>query len=330
VTRLGRALVVALVLQATSAWSVSGVHDRPIADGPTRVGIAVFVVDVTEVDSARQRFGVNVYVEARWQDGRLARDGGAGLRPLAEVWHPRLQLVNEQRLQTTFADVVEVSPGGEVVYRQRVIGHLSQPLDLRAFPFDRQTFAIRIVAAGYTPEEVSFAPLEDADMGMSESTSVADWTILGWTAAPQVYQPLPAGLADAGFVFSFEAQRLSGYFILKVIVPLVLIVGMSWIAFWIDPRESGPQISVGVTSMLTLIAYRFMIGRELPKVSYLTRLDLLVLLSTLLVSLALLEAVTTAVLARTDRIDRARWLDRTSRVVFPVLFVLLLASTVAC
>jgi hypothetical protein len=33
--------------------------------------------------------------------------------------------------------------------------------------------------------------------------------------------------------------------------------GSEW---WVDPTNGGPQISVPITSMLTLIAYRFAIG----------------------------------------------------------------------
>ena len=52
----------------------------------------------------------------------------------------------------------------------------------------------------------------------------------------------------------------------RIILPLLLIVAMSWLVFWIDPELAGPQISIAVTSMLTLIAYRFMVGGMLPKI----------------------------------------------------------------
>ena len=58
---------------------------------------------------------------------------------------------------------------------------------------------------------------------------------------------------------TFEARRYPGYFISKVILPLIFIVAMSWVVFWIDP-ESGTRVSVSVTAMLTLIAYRFAVG----------------------------------------------------------------------
>jgi hypothetical protein len=68
---------------------------------------------------------------------------------------------------------------------------------------------------------------------------------------------------------------------------------MSWTVFWIDPTNGGPQISVAVTSMLTLIAYRFAIGSEVPKLPYLTRLDGFILAGSLLVFLSLIEVMLT-------------------------------------
>jgi hypothetical protein len=109
--------------------------------------------------------------------------------------------------------------------------------------------------------------------------------------------------------FSFEAKRRAGYFIGKVIIPLLLIVAMSWVVFWIDPRESGTQISVAITAMLTLIAYRFSVGTQLPKVEYMTRLDLFILGSSMLVFASLIQVVVTSSFVKTDRFPQARIFD---------------------
>jgi len=69
--------------------------------------------------------------------------------------------------------------------------------------------------------------------------------------------------AISGFALSFEARREIGYFIVKVIIPLIFIVAMSWVVFWIDPMESGTQISVAITSpigsQLTAVCPMFLI-----------------------------------------------------------------------
>ena len=105
---------------------------------------------------------------------------------------------------------------------------------------------------------------------------------------------------------------------------MLVVVAMSWTAFWIDPSLSGSQISVATSSTLTLIAYRFVVAALLPRLPYMTRMDYFTLGGTLLVFLALVEVVLTAYLANRNRIERARSIDRFARFAFPAVFIMLL------
>ena len=67
--------------------------------------------------------------------------------------------------------------------------------------------------------------------------------------------------------------------------------------FWIDPKQIAPQIGLAATSMLTLIAFQFAFIGLLPRISYLTRADRFILSSSVLVFIALVEAVTASTLA---------------------------------
>ena len=107
---------------------------------------------------------------------------------------------------------------------------------------------------------------------------------------------------------------------MKVILPLILIVMMSWVVFWIYPENAASQISALITSMLTLVAYRFAIDSQVPKVSYTTRMDEFIFMSTLLVFIALVQVIVTSTLARSNKVSTARKLDKMSRIVFPVMF----------
>jgi len=116
---------------------------------------------------------------------------------------------------------------------------------------------------------------------------------------------------------------MAGYYVWKIIFPLVLIVFMSWTVFWINPENAGAQIGLATSSMLTLIAYRFILGNLLPRVSYLTELDYFTLGATILVFLALVEVVLTSGLAQAGKHEAARRIDVGARVMFPVSFALL-------
>jgi hypothetical protein len=318
-----------LVFAALAGPSALADIGRPVeGEGPTRVHVTIFVLDVDEINSQSQSFDANVYLEFRWRDRRLAHSGPNEVaRSKLEVWHPRIQLINQQKVWPTFPEIVEIAPDGAVVYRQRVWGSFSQPLELQDFPFDRHVFKIQLAAFGYTPDEVELLLDPDSVSGIVPHPSVADWEILGWKVEPGPFEPAPGEQAIAGFAFSFEADRQTGYFIVKVIIPLIFIVAMSWVVFWMDPAEAGAQISVAITAMLTLIAYRFAIGTTLPKVSYLTRLDYFILLSTVLVFASLVEVTITSTLARTEKLARARTMDRWARWLFPTAFVIVAVGT---
>jgi cadmium resistance protein CadD (predicted permease) len=80
--------------------------------------------------------------------------------------------------------------------------------------------------------------------------------------------------------------------------------------------------------MLTLIAYRFAVGADVPKLPYLTLLDSFILLGSVLVFLSLIEVMITTRLSLNNRIETARFIDRHSRWVFPTAFVILTALLV--
>jgi hypothetical protein len=259
---------------------------RPYGDaGPTRIHAYIHILDVDDIQTADQSLHANVYVQLNWHDPRLTHENTERvLMNLNEVWHPNIQFVNQQRLWSTIPDMVHVSPDGEVTYSMRVWGSFSQLYDLHEFPFDEQVFTIQLVEAVYTIDEVILEQHPKYKSGLSKRLSLPDWDILGWYAESRPYKASPEYEESAsGFSLTFQAKRHTGYFIVKVILPLILIVAMSWLVFWIDPQEIGSQLNVAVTTMLTLIAYRFAVGRDLPHVSYLTSIDYFILGATFLV-----------------------------------------------
>ena len=102
---------------------------RPSEDGqPTKVYVSIYILDLDSVDTADQSFKANIYFVYKWYDPRLVHnDPGLIIRPLHEVWNPRIQIANQQKVFLTFPEEVSVSPEGEVIYYQRVWGHFHNP-----------------------------------------------------------------------------------------------------------------------------------------------------------------------------------------------------------
>ena len=76
-----------------------------------------------------------------------------------------------------------------------------------------------------------------------------------------------------------EIERDYGYYILKIILPMILVLLVCWSVFWIHPRELESKLTITIVCLLSLIAYNFVIDEDLPKLGYLTLMDYIILLS---------------------------------------------------
>ena len=54
---------------------------------------------------------------------------------------------------------------------------------------------------------------------------------------------------------------------------------MCWSVVWINPEELESKLTITIVCLLSLIAYNFVIDAELPKLEYLTTLDIIILIS---------------------------------------------------
>ena len=324
------ALFIASILLATPAFAsettgFSG--SRPDPEGqPTEIRAAVYLIDVSQIDGARQEFTADVFLLLSWNDPRLA-DGSPDVRrfPMDEVWDPRVQILNQRNVSTSFPELVDVDSDGTVTSRQRFFGQYAAPLDLREFPRDEHTFRVRLVVPGYGPDEVQLVPDERFAVGPPPRYSIPDWTLTPTRLRSEPFEVIPGGPQIAGMVAEFDGRRHLGFYIGKGYLSVAIIVFMSWIVFWIDPQAVAPRISVSVTSMLTLVAYRFLLGGDLPKVSYLTRLDYFLLGATILVFLTLIEVTWTSAMFGRGRAEAARRVDVWSRWGFPAVFFVMSA-----
>jgi len=318
------------IVSATIPVEVSGT--RPTVDGEaTEVTIGLYLIDVSAVNGADQSFTADLFVLQSWRDPRLEGLSETTQRvPLDSLWNPRLQILNRRQIQTTFPDQAEVAPDGTVISRQRYFGTFSAPLDLHDFPIDHQRFSIRMVVPGYGPDEVLLASAPDGVAGgrRSESFSIADWDLGEVDIGPEPYRLTTGGREISGYILTFDGHRYLGFWAGKALISVSIIVAMSWIVFWIDPKFVAPRLSVTITSMLTLIAYRFVLEGALPRLSYLTRMDYFLIGATLLVLTTVIQVAVTTRAEDRDHGRKAQRINSHSRWFFPTAFLSLMAMAI--
>lgn len=70
----------------------------------------------------------------------------------------------------------------------------------------------------------------------------------------------------SGIKATFTFERMASYFFIHVYGPCALIVIISWVSFLL-PRSSPPaRVTLGVTSVLTVVTILNMLNNSMPKV----------------------------------------------------------------
>jgi len=341
ISRISAWIVLCLVLSTLATFAAIAQEDAvqpeqdelisKIRPGPQDevlpIEVGIIVIDIDSIDGANQLFVANFAVIAEWKDPRLAEDiNYIRVVDAEDVWTPNLQVLNQQKLFSTFPDQVQVAPDGTVTYPQRYWGTMSYPMNLEDFPLDSHLLEIRIVAVGKDRSHIDLVASTE-DLGMSEVLTVTDFEVVGWKTFAKDVQITPNIPELPGVVFEFEAKRLVGFYIIKVIIPLILIVFMSLIVLFIDPSHVGPKFSISITAILTLIAYRFLLGNLLPKISYLTHMDYFLFGSMFLVFTVLVETSIVARFMSYDKVREAKTLDYWARYAFVILFLIILVGS---
>ena len=331
-----QAFITVLFLCPSFVFSASGdspckipgqfLNERPDPEGvPTRVKVGLYLVDITEINSKKQIFTVDLALFLNWKDPRLSGDASGisfaacKLKP-DQVWTPGVMFRNAMDIKRTFSSF-KVDQTGTVTFMQRFYGEFSVPLDLKKFPFDTQILQIMVGNIDYGVGELVFE-VDEARTGMGESLT-PDWEIHSPTARVEIGKYRLDGLKRSMFLYEAKAHRDPNFYIWKVFFPMMLIVFMSWAVFWIDPEPIAPRISLSLISMLNIIAYNFAISTFIPRISYLTLADKYILGCLVIVFFTLLVGISSSILSARGNKAQAKRIDKISRWAAPASFLLL-------
>ena len=293
--------------------------------GAVEVDIHLYLNDLIEIKDAEQSFVSDVFFRADWVDLRLVHSGSEPCSVnVGQIWNPGIQLMNRRIVDRVNQPDLTVAPDGKVRQVLRAYGDFSFQADLTDFPFDSQKFGFVLVSSHEIGEVHLIA--EPNNLGMAEQLSVANWQITTAGSRAGEYYIAPVNRHLSRLDVLFQADRLTGFYTWQLLVPLFLVVMMTWTVFWMPLEFVAPRVGLVATSMLTLIAYRFSMTSILPPIAYLTRLDVFMVASSILVFGALAAAVLVAYLEGRGSRAQAVRLNYVSRWLAPGLFLAVFAK----
>lgn len=150
------------------------------------------------------------------------------------------------------------------------------PLELERFPYDRQILKCKFFCAAadtYPWNAESKRPLPEV---FEQYSSVAEiyWDLDTWK-----FEEMDCLFGQHRVVLQAYMSRSGSFYLSNIVFITYIIVLISMSVCAIDVTDYGSRLSVLITAILTAVAFKFVCAGYMPPVSYLTLLDMYVILS---------------------------------------------------
>jgi hypothetical protein len=313
-----------------AAEDVTGAFGPPIVNAPIPVTVSLRIDQITDVDQQAENFSIVASSQIEWQDPALAFSPAScqcdrkvlrSERVITDyltknninVW-PAGYIYNQQGGRSTQSQLLAIEPDGSAIYFERFTTTLQAPdFNFRQFPFDEQLFHVRHQLI-FEDDYFVLHP-DETRSGFGEQLGEEEWIFSNDEFTTNVIKVDNRDQA----VFSFTTHRHLDYYIFRILVPVLLIILVSWITFFL--RDYGRRIEVTSGNLLLFIAYNFTIANDLPRLGYLTFLDF-VLISTFIISaVVIIINVWFRRLEANGEAERAARWDAILIWVYPLLYL---------
>lgn len=231
---------------------------RPLTALPLDSGLPVVVraglafVAVEGIDENEESFTATVDVRLSWIDLRLRYPaaetpigyrewrGEAVAQQLAQMWSPEIGLANLRGEPSRESRSLRLYPDGRVELLRRVSGIFAAPLDVRRFPFDRQSLLVELVSEDETANQMILDYRQD-DLAFSRPDP--DIAIPGWElgVVSLARDPLAGwyGESYARLRVALEVDRRAIETVPGLFVPLLASLLIPLLGTWLNELRDG-------------------------------------------------------------------------------------------
>ncbi len=300
------------------------------ASEPLEVKVALKVSQITSIDQKAENFGVVATLRMEWLVPELAAKSGEQVPPQRMYKAENLVKILSERKLTWPAHsfnnlqgriayqnrVVVVDPQGNVTYVARFTATFQAPdFDFKQFPFDEQHFHVKLDSI-VPAHLVQFTPITESS-GLGDTLGEEEWVLDN--VKTEITSHDTFGAVAPRLVLSFQGKRHLVYYIVRILIPVFIIILVSWFTFFL--KDYGKRIDLASGNLLLFIAFNFTIANDLPRLGYVTLMDTFMMATFGITGFVVLLNVW---LKRMQRHGREKYLEKLDGVgvwLYPLLYV---------
>ena len=237
-------------------------------DNPLNVYMDIYLMGINELDVVGQKMVTTAYLELVWEDENIVWDYNTNdieyiYLPQKNIWKPDLSLQNGFTKIKELGDdflLVWIEYGGWVYWRPFEVFETKCNINIKYFPFDRQTCTLEFGAW--------MMSLSDIDVEVGKNGFILDEYIKSdeWTLEDSSAIAMESSIDGAKVVFSITVKRIPNYYILNIVLP-VLFLSILMIFTFAIPADSGEKMGYSMTVFLSFAVFLTIVSSSFPVTS---------------------------------------------------------------
>lgn len=310
---------------------INAAEDKTAPSQPVEVKVAFQLDQITDVDQKEENFSVVGNFIMGWEDKSFAFDPAEcdcdekvfstsqfeKYTSKEKIPWPRFLFYNQQGNRWIQEDAFRVKPDGSVGYLERSSMTLQAPdFNFLQYPFDTQTFNIRIVSLRADNKYVFIADPNYNRMG--SQLGEEEWQVNTYRTFIDKVELVP-GKTNSRFTFTFPAHRHIDYYVYRIFLPLALIVLVAYATFFM--LDYSKRVDYAAANLLTFVMFNFAVSSDLPRLGYLTFTDCILVISFIITAVTVVSNVVMRRLSVTEKEHVARKWDGIILWGYPLLYV---------
>jgi hypothetical protein len=300
----------------------------PVLQEPIVVKVGFELDQITSVDQKSENYGVVGNIWMQWTDPELAfspdecdcsyklyRNIDEFIAAEGTRW-PDFTLFNQQERRWTQNLLILVTPDGTATYFERFWVTLQAPdFNFRDYPFDEQQFYVRIDSL-YPETNYVYTPWEERT-AIGSQLGEEEWYITEHNAT---IESVNLTSVNSRYSFGFLAKRHLEYYLLRILIPIGIIIILTYIPFLL--KDYGKRADIASANLLLFIAFNFTIANDLPRLGYLTLLDSILVTTFVISGLTVVYNLYLNWLATQEQKEIAERIDRIMIWLYPLAYLI--------
>ncbi|KAE9554288.1 hypothetical protein FO519_002522 [Halicephalobus sp. NKZ332] len=252
--------------------------------GPVVIRTSLRIRSISAVSERNMEYIAQFRFQQEWFDERLRFTHLSEFRNFEfinvakdqKLWIPDTFFQNERNGWYHMLDqenrFVKIRSDGKVFYNRRLTLILACNMNLLKYPMDVQKCLIDFASYAYTANDIVYEWDNNGIIMLDSVNGALPNFVISHYSNATCDSVTNTGTYSCLRV-ELTLDRVFSFFLLQLYIPSAMLVGVSWVSYWIDWKSTAARVPLAIVTLLTMIVTHHSVNSNLPPVSYSKAID---------------------------------------------------------